>query len=130
MVSRPAAAALVIDEGQRVALERLAASQAAPHRQVQRTKALLLAADGVAAVAATPGTSPGLSAMFSARRMVGSNPSSPKAAFRAQPSARATLASLASSGTLSLRAPGASLLPCSAPGGRCRVIGEVSAPAL
>ena len=45
MVSRPPAAALVIDEGQR---EGLAASQAAPHRQVQRAKALLLAADGVA----------------------------------------------------------------------------------
>lgn len=39
---------LVIDEGQRVVLEGLAASQAAPHRQVQRAKALLLAADGVA----------------------------------------------------------------------------------
>jgi transposase len=31
-----------------VALEGLAASQAAPHRQVQRAKALLLVADGVA----------------------------------------------------------------------------------
>ena len=68
-----------------------------------------------------PGTSPSLSAMSSARRMVGSNPSSPKAAFRAQPSARATPASLASSGTPSLRVPGVSLLPCSAPGARCRV---------
>ena len=48
MVSRPPAAALVIDEGQRVTLEGLAASQAAPRRQVQRAKALLLAADGVA----------------------------------------------------------------------------------
>ena len=48
MVSRAPAAALVIDEGQRVALVGLAASQAAPHRQVQRAKALLLAADGVA----------------------------------------------------------------------------------
>ena len=46
MVSRPSVAALVIDEGQRVALEGLAASQAAPHRQVQRAKVLLLAADG------------------------------------------------------------------------------------
>ena len=44
-MSRPPAAALAIDEGQR---EGLAASQAAPHRQVQRAKALLLAADGVA----------------------------------------------------------------------------------
>ena len=46
MVSRPPAAALVIDEGQRVALEGLAAPQAAPHRQVKRAKALLLAAGG------------------------------------------------------------------------------------
>ena len=48
MVSRAPAAALVIDEGRRVALEGLAASQAVPHRQVQRVKALLLAVDGVA----------------------------------------------------------------------------------
>jgi transposase len=48
VVSRAPAAALIIDEGQRVALVGLAASQAAPHRQVQRAKALLLAADGVA----------------------------------------------------------------------------------
>ena len=48
MVTRPPAAALVIDEGQRVALEGLAASQAAPHRQVQQAKALLLVGDGVA----------------------------------------------------------------------------------
>jgi transposase len=46
VVSRPPAAALVIDEGQREG--GLAASQAAPHRQDQRAKALLLAADGVA----------------------------------------------------------------------------------
>ena len=48
MVSRPLAAALVIDDGQRVALEGSATSQAAPHRQVQQAKALLLVADGVA----------------------------------------------------------------------------------
>jgi transposase len=48
VVTRPPAAALVIDEGQRVALEGLAASQAAPHRQVQQAKALLLVGDGVA----------------------------------------------------------------------------------
>jgi len=47
-VSRPPAAALIIGEGQRVTLEGLVASQAAPHRQVQQAKALLLVADGVA----------------------------------------------------------------------------------
>jgi transposase len=46
-VNRPAAA-LVMSDGQRDALEALARSQTAPHRQVQRAKALLLAADGVA----------------------------------------------------------------------------------
>jgi hypothetical protein len=34
VVSRPPAAALIIGEGQRVTLEGLVASQAAPHRQV------------------------------------------------------------------------------------------------
>ena len=43
-----AAAALVISDGQREALRVLARSQTAPHRQVQRAEALLLAADGVA----------------------------------------------------------------------------------
>jgi transposase len=42
------AAALVMSDGQREALEVLARSQIAPHRQVQRAEALLLAADGVA----------------------------------------------------------------------------------
>ena len=37
-----------MSDGQRVALEALARSQVAPHRQVQRAKALLLAADGMA----------------------------------------------------------------------------------
>jgi transposase len=37
-----------MSDGQRVALEALARSQVAPHRQVQRARALLLAADGVA----------------------------------------------------------------------------------
>jgi transposase len=37
-----------MSDGQRVALEALARSQVAPHRQVQRAKVLLLAADGVA----------------------------------------------------------------------------------
>lgn len=46
-VSR-AAAALVMSDGQRDALEVLARSQTAPHRQVRRAEALLLAADGVA----------------------------------------------------------------------------------
>jgi transposase len=44
---RPAAA-LVISEGQREALGVIARSQTAPYRQVQRARALLLAADGVA----------------------------------------------------------------------------------
>jgi len=42
------AAALVMSDGQREALGVLARSQTAPHRQVQRAEALLLAADGVA----------------------------------------------------------------------------------
>ena len=37
-----------MSDGQRVTLEALARSQVAPHRQVQRAKVLLLAADGVA----------------------------------------------------------------------------------
>ena len=44
------AAALVMSDGQREALQALSRSQTAPHRQVQRAKALLLAADGVANV--------------------------------------------------------------------------------
>jgi transposase len=46
-VNKPAVA-LVMSDGQREALEVLARSQTAPHRQVQRATALLLAADGVA----------------------------------------------------------------------------------
>ncbi len=42
------AAALPMSGGQREALEVIAKSQTAPHRQVQRAKALLLAGDGVA----------------------------------------------------------------------------------
>jgi transposase len=42
------AAALVISEGQREALEVIARSQTAPFRQVQRARVLLLAGDGVA----------------------------------------------------------------------------------
>jgi len=47
-VSRSAAAALSITEGQRESLTTLAHARAAPHREVQRARALLLAADGVA----------------------------------------------------------------------------------
>jgi transposase len=43
-----AAPALVVSAGQRQVLERLSVSRAAPHREVQRARALLLAADGVA----------------------------------------------------------------------------------
>jgi transposase len=42
------ASALVMSEGQREALEVLSRAQSAPHRQVQRAQALLLAAGGVA----------------------------------------------------------------------------------
>ncbi len=42
------AAALVMSEGQREALEVIAKSRSAPFRQVQRAGVLLLAADGVA----------------------------------------------------------------------------------
>jgi transposase len=57
---RPATPALALVEGQREVLEALARSSAAPHRQVVRAKALLLAADGVAttAIAARLGVSP------------------------------------------------------------------------
>src|SRR3954469_14196524 len=43
-----AAAALMMSDGQREILEALGRSQSAPHGQVQRAQALLLAADGVA----------------------------------------------------------------------------------
>jgi len=41
------AAALVMSDGQREALEVIAKSRTAPFRQVQRARVLLLAADGV-----------------------------------------------------------------------------------
>jgi transposase len=47
-MARTPAAPLEITDGQRDALEALARSQVAPHRQVQRAKALLLAAEGTA----------------------------------------------------------------------------------
>ena len=55
-----AAAALVVSEGQRAALEVIARSQTAPVREVARAKVLLLAADGVAnsQIAARVGVSP------------------------------------------------------------------------
>lgn len=46
-MSKPAAP-LSMTDGQREVLEKLAASRVAPHREVQRAKVLLLAADGVA----------------------------------------------------------------------------------
>jgi transposase len=46
-MSKPAVA-LVVSEGQRATLKRLAVSRTAPHREVQQARALLLAADGVA----------------------------------------------------------------------------------
>jgi len=54
------AAALVMSEGQREALEVIAKSRTAPFRQVQRARVLLLAADGVAnaRIAAQVGVSP------------------------------------------------------------------------
>ena len=48
---RPATAPLKITKGQREILEKLARSQTAPHRDVTRAKALLLAADGAASTA-------------------------------------------------------------------------------
>ena len=57
---RPATPPLVIDEGQREILEKLARSQTAAHREVTRAKALLLAAQGIAntAIAAQLSVSP------------------------------------------------------------------------
>jgi len=46
-MSKPAAA-LDISQGQREVLEALSVSRTAAHREVQRARALLLAADGVA----------------------------------------------------------------------------------
>jgi transposase-like protein len=46
-MSKPAAS-LSMSDGQREVLEKLAASRVAPHREVQRARVLLLAADGVA----------------------------------------------------------------------------------
>ena len=45
---RAATPALEISDGQRQVLEVLSRSQTAPHRQVQRATALLLASEGVA----------------------------------------------------------------------------------
>lgn len=47
-MSALAAPPLPMSDSQRAVLERLSRSQSAPHRQVQRARALLLAADGVA----------------------------------------------------------------------------------
>jgi transposase len=47
MVSVLAAPALVVSDGQREVLERMARSSSLPHRTVTQAKALLLAADGV-----------------------------------------------------------------------------------
>ncbi|MHB1886423.1 MAG: helix-turn-helix domain-containing protein, partial [Acidimicrobiales bacterium] len=57
---RPATAPLTVSDGQREVLERLAKSRTAPHREVTRAKALLLAGDGLAntAIAARLGVSP------------------------------------------------------------------------
>ena len=54
------AAALVMSSGQRAALRVLARSSTAAHRQVQRAKVLLMAADGVAnsQIAVTVGVTP------------------------------------------------------------------------
>src|SRR5712664_4130174 len=57
---RPATAPLRLTDGQREILEKLAVARAAPHREVTRARALLLAGDGVAttAVARAVGASP------------------------------------------------------------------------
>src|SRR5258708_14952029 len=64
---RPATAPLRLTDGQREILEKLAVARAAPHREVTRARALLLAGDGVAttAVAQAVGASP---ASLTARR--------------------------------------------------------------
>src|ERR1700730_13771632 len=57
---RAATAALTVPSGQRQILEKLAGSQSAPHREVTRAKALLMAEQGLAntAIAAKLGVSP------------------------------------------------------------------------
>ncbi len=57
---RPPTAAIPITDSQREVLETLARSHTAPHRQVQRARVLLLAADGTAntQIAASVGVSP------------------------------------------------------------------------
>jgi transposase len=59
MANRPAAA-LTLSDGQRLTLQELSRSQTAPHRQVKRAKALLMAAGGAANehIAAAVGVSP------------------------------------------------------------------------
>src|SRR5512147_2630891 len=47
-MSAAPAPALAMSDGQRESLQVLARARSAPHRQVQRARALLLAADGVA----------------------------------------------------------------------------------
>jgi transposase len=66
---RPATTALALAEGQREVLEALARSSAAPHRQVVRARALLLAATGLAntAIAARLEVSPTSIAAWRAR---------------------------------------------------------------
>ena len=56
----PPTPALVLEEGQREVLEVLARSTSAPHREVVRAQALLLAAQGLAnaAIAAQVGVAP------------------------------------------------------------------------
>src|ERR1700693_2948820 len=57
---RAATASLTVSDGQHQILEKLAASQSAPHREVTRAKALLLAEEGLAntAIGARLGVSP------------------------------------------------------------------------
>src|SRR3984893_14126979 len=57
---RPASPVLSMTEGQREILERVAKSRGAPHREVTRAKALLLAGEGLAntAIAGRLGVSP------------------------------------------------------------------------
>ena len=64
------APALLMSDGQREVLERLAKSSAVPHREVTRAKALLLAADGMAstAIAARLGVSPSRASRVSVKK--------------------------------------------------------------
>jgi transposase len=69
----PPAPALVLEEGQRDVLEVLARSSAAPHPEVVRARALLLAADGLANTAIAPQVGVAPSSVVAWRERFGSD---------------------------------------------------------